>query len=47
VAEARSPTFEAFLAAAREQSRSNWRPELTAAAVNDYIREGFGVVADD
>lgn len=42
-----TPTFEAFLAAAREQSRSNWRPELTAAAVNDYIREGFGVVADD
>jgi hypothetical protein len=25
----------------RKQSKTNWRPELTAAAVNDYIREGF------
>lgn len=31
----------AFLEAAREQSRATWRPELTAAAVNAWIREGF------
>lgn len=31
-----------FLAEARKQSRHNWRKEFTAAAVNDYIRQGFG-----
>ena len=31
-----------FIAAARAQSRSNWKPAYTAAAVNDYIRAGFG-----
>ena len=36
------PTLVAFLASALEQSRSNWRPEYTAAAVNNYIRAGFG-----
>ena len=40
-------TLEAFLAEARKQSRANWRPELTAQAVNDYIREGFGVVMEE
>ncbi len=36
------PTFDAFLAEVRKQSRANWRPEFTAAAVNDWIRAGFG-----
>jgi hypothetical protein len=40
-------TLEAFLAEARKQSRNNWRPELTAAAVNRYIREGFGLPEPD
>lgn len=35
-------TTEGFLAQARLQSRDFWRPEYTAAAVNDYIRAGFG-----
>ncbi len=33
--------LEAFLAAAVAQTRFTWRPELTAPAVNDYIRAGF------
>ncbi|HEX2839539.1 MAG TPA: fibronectin type III domain-containing protein [Phycisphaerales bacterium] len=37
------PTLEAFLTEARKQSRTNWRPEFTAQAVNQYIREGFGM----
>jgi hypothetical protein len=32
-----------FLAAARRQSRLAWRPELTAAAANAWIRAGFGM----
>jgi hypothetical protein len=35
------PTLEAFLAAARQQSRLDWRAELTAPVLNDYIRAGF------
>jgi hypothetical protein len=35
-------TQDAFIAAARGQSRVRWRPELTAAAVNAWIRAGFG-----
>ena len=35
-------TLEAFLDEARQQSRSNWRESYTAAAVNGYIRDGFG-----
>lgn len=31
-----------FMAEARKQSRHNWRTQFTAAAVNDYIRQGFG-----
>jgi hypothetical protein len=31
-----------FIVAARAQSKTNWHPEYTAAAVNDYIRSGFG-----
>ncbi len=38
-----TPTFEAFIAEARRQSRANWRPRYTADAVNDWIREGFAV----
>jgi hypothetical protein len=32
----------AFLARARTQSKDNWNPVLTANAVNNYIRAGFG-----
>jgi hypothetical protein len=38
-------TLQAFLAAARGQSRANWRPQYTAYAVNDYVRGGFAVAA--
>jgi len=31
-----------FIAQARGQSRASWRPELTAASVNAFIRAGFG-----
>ncbi|MBW2525644.1 MAG: right-handed parallel beta-helix repeat-containing protein [Deltaproteobacteria bacterium] len=34
-------TLEGFLEAARGQSRLDWQDELTASAVNDYIRAGF------
>jgi len=39
-------TLDAFIAEVRKQSKTNWRKEYTAAAVNDYIREGFKPVAD-
>ena len=32
---------EAFLAAAREQSRSNWDPALTGTAASEWIRAGY------
>jgi hypothetical protein len=35
-------TFNAFIAGARAQSKDNWDPRYTAAAVNSYIRAGFG-----
>jgi hypothetical protein len=35
-------TFDAFIAGARAQSKDNWDPRYTAAAVNSYIRAGFG-----
>ncbi len=35
-------SLEAFLELAGEQSRASWRPQITAAAVNAYVREGFG-----
>jgi len=41
----RTATVDAFMAAIRQQSKANWQPEYTAAAVNDYIRAGFGVAA--
>ena len=37
-----TPSLAAFAAAARAQSKSNWYPEFTAAALNTYIRAGFG-----
>ncbi|MFO7956583.1 MAG: hypothetical protein R6X33_05745 [Candidatus Brocadiia bacterium] len=37
----REATRVAFLRQAHEQSKFNWRPEYTAAAVIEYIREGF------
>jgi hypothetical protein len=33
--------MDSFAAELRQQSKANWRPELTAAAINDYIRAGF------
>lgn len=36
-------TLEAFLAGARAQSKSNWQPRYTAAAVNAYLRAGFAM----
>ncbi len=33
----------AFVEAAMGQSRHHWRTELTASAVNEYFREGFGL----
>ncbi|NLF38031.1 hypothetical protein GX586_01210 [bacterium] len=34
-------TYAAFIAAVRGQSKTNWRPELTAHAMNEYFRAGF------
>jgi chitodextrinase len=36
-------TTAGFLAAARQQSKANWNPALTADAVNSHIRAGFGI----
>ena len=36
-------TFEAFLTEVKKQSKTNWRPQYTASAVNDYVRAGFGL----
>jgi hypothetical protein len=38
-------TFEDFAAELRLQSRDRWRSEYTANAVNNYIREGFGMTS--
>ncbi len=35
------PTLEAFVAEVRKQSRTNWRPQFTAAAVNNWVRKAF------
>ena len=37
------PTVLAFMTEARQQSKSSWRTQYTAGAVNDYIRAGFGL----
>ena len=34
-------TDGAFVAAARKQSHANWRTDLTASALSDYVRAGF------
>ncbi len=34
--------LEDFYAAIRKQSKTNWDPRYTAAAVNNYVRAGFG-----
>lgn len=34
-------TLEGFLELARQQSRLTWRTDVTAGAVNDYLRAGF------
>ncbi len=39
-------TLEAFLREARLQQKGNWRFNYTAAPVNSYIREGFGIGQD-
>ena len=36
-------SYEAFMTEAEKQSKYNWRPELTAASVNAYVRAGFEV----
>jgi hypothetical protein len=36
-------TFDDFAAELRLQSRDRWRTDYTAVAVNDYIRQGFGM----
>ena len=36
-------TLASFLARARAQSKSDWRPECTAAALNRHVREGFAL----
>lgn len=41
------PTLEKFLEEARKQTRTNWREEYTAEAVNRWIREGFSMTEPD
>ncbi len=36
-------SLSAFIAQARMQSKTNWRTDYTADAVNEYIRSGFGM----
>jgi hypothetical protein len=38
-----TPTYDAFISEAMQQSRTNWRTEFTADTVNDYIRAGFNM----
>ena len=37
------PSFDAFIAEVRKQSKENWREQFTAAAINEWVREGYGV----
>ena len=41
------PTLDAFIEEIRKQSRANWRNQFTASAVNDWVRQGFGLGAID
>jgi hypothetical protein len=34
-------SLEGFMSAVRQQSRANWNPVYTAAALNGYVRAGF------
>ncbi len=34
-------SFSAFITEIRSQSKYNWKPQYTAIAVNNYLREGF------
>jgi hypothetical protein len=38
-------TSVGFLSAVRQQSKANWNPALMAAAANNYVRAGFGVIS--
>jgi hypothetical protein len=38
-----TPSLNAFMTEARRQGRDFWRPQFTAAGVNWYMREGFGL----
>lgn len=40
------PTHDAFIHEALQQSKDNWRPEYTAAAVNEFMRAGFGMAVN-
>jgi hypothetical protein len=33
--------FQTFITEIRKQSKTNWRPELTAPVINDWFRDGF------
>jgi len=35
-------THDAFISEVRKQSKTNWRPALTASLINDWFRKGFG-----
>jgi hypothetical protein len=39
----KTATIDEFLRLAREQSKDAWMPQITARAVIDYVREGFGL----
>jgi len=38
----KEPTLGTFIAEVRKQSKTNWHPEYTAFAVNEWVRAGFG-----
>ena len=37
------PTLDTFIKEVRKQSRANWRNQFTTLAVNDWVRQGFGL----
>ena len=37
-----TPTHATFIAEVRKQSKVNWRPELTASVINDWLHTGSG-----
>jgi hypothetical protein len=39
--------MDSFVAEAKKQSKYNWREELTASAINAYIRQGFCLDGND